>query len=119
MNFQRGRGHDEPEINLIPLIDVLLVKIPRSVALLEDELRRVAPLLHDESIVVGAGMTKRVHTSTIELFQNIIGPTVTSRSVKKARLILTKPDPALDAGPSPWPATPRSPTSPSSPTACA
>ena len=25
MNFQRTRGHDEPEINLIPLIDVLLV----------------------------------------------------------------------------------------------
>lgn len=27
MNFQRGRGHDEPDINLIPLIDVLLVII--------------------------------------------------------------------------------------------
>ena len=27
MNFQRGRGSDEPEINLIPLIDVLLVII--------------------------------------------------------------------------------------------
>ena len=27
MNFQRGRGHDEPEINLSPLIDVLLVII--------------------------------------------------------------------------------------------
>ena len=27
MNFQRSRGHDEPEINLIPLIDVLLVII--------------------------------------------------------------------------------------------
>ena len=27
MNFQRDRGHDEPEINLIPLIDVLLVII--------------------------------------------------------------------------------------------
>ena len=27
MNFQRGRGHDEPEINLITLIDVLLVII--------------------------------------------------------------------------------------------
>lgn len=25
MNFQRGRGRDEPEINLIPMIDVLLV----------------------------------------------------------------------------------------------
>ena len=27
MNFQRGRGSDVPEINLIPLIDVLLVII--------------------------------------------------------------------------------------------
>ena len=27
MNFQRTRGHDEPEINLSPLIDVLLVII--------------------------------------------------------------------------------------------
>ena len=27
MNFQRGRGQEEPEINLIPMIDVLLVII--------------------------------------------------------------------------------------------
>ena len=27
MNFQRGRSREEPEINLIPLIDVLLVII--------------------------------------------------------------------------------------------
>ncbi len=27
MNFQRGLGRDEPEINLIPLIDVLLVVV--------------------------------------------------------------------------------------------
>ena len=27
MNFQRGRDRDEPEINLIPMIDVLLVII--------------------------------------------------------------------------------------------
>lgn len=27
MNFQRGRGSEEPEINLIPMIDVLLVII--------------------------------------------------------------------------------------------
>jgi biopolymer transport protein ExbD len=25
MNFRRGRGRDEPEINLIPLIDILIV----------------------------------------------------------------------------------------------
>ena len=27
MNFRRGRSHEEPEINLIPMIDVLLVII--------------------------------------------------------------------------------------------
>lgn len=27
MNFQRGRGREEPEINLVPMIDVLLVII--------------------------------------------------------------------------------------------
>ena len=27
MNFQRGRSQEEPEINLIPMIDVLLVII--------------------------------------------------------------------------------------------
>ncbi|HQO28243.1 MAG TPA: biopolymer transporter ExbD, partial [Accumulibacter sp.] len=27
MNFRRGRGRDEPEINLIPFIDILLVII--------------------------------------------------------------------------------------------
>ena len=29
MNFQRGRGNDEPEINLIPLIDVLFRPLER------------------------------------------------------------------------------------------
>jgi len=28
MNFQRGRSKEEPEINLIPMIDVLLVILP-------------------------------------------------------------------------------------------
>src|SRR5437764_1003099 len=35
-------------------LDVLLIKIPKSLALLEDQLRRIAPRLHNRSVVVGA-----------------------------------------------------------------
>lgn len=88
-----------------PSVDHLLVKIPRSLALLEDELLRVRPALAAGAVVIGAGMTKLVHTSTLELFERIIGPTTTSRAKKKARLIFAELDEALAPGPSPYPTT--------------
>lgn len=48
-------------------------------------------------------MVKEIHTSTLKLFERIIGPTRTSLAVKKARLIVCTPDPALARTPSPWP----------------
>ncbi|MCM2577185.1 methyltransferase [Streptomyces meridianus] len=84
-------------------IDVLLVRVPKSLALLEDQLHRLAPALHPGTAVVGTGMVKEIHTSTLELFERIVGPTRTSLAVKKARLILSAPDPERDPGPSPWP----------------
>ncbi|MFI1095839.1 methyltransferase [Streptomyces sp. NPDC020917] len=84
-------------------IDVLLVRVPKSLALLEDQLHRLAPAVHAGTVVVGAGMVSEIHTSTLRLFERIIGPTRTSLAVRKARLILCTPDPGLDPGPSPWP----------------
>lgn len=84
-------------------IDVLLVRVPRSLALLEDQLHRLAPAVHEGTVVVGAGMVTEIHTSTLKLFERIIGPTTTSLAVKKARLIFCTPDPALPRTPSPWP----------------
>ncbi|MFG2648194.1 methyltransferase [Streptomyces sp. NPDC048436] len=84
-------------------IDVLLVRVPRSLALLEDQLHRLAPALHADTVVVGTGMVTEIHTSTLELFERIIGPTRTSLAQQKARLIFSTPDPGRDAGPSPWP----------------
>jgi 16S rRNA (guanine1207-N2)-methyltransferase len=46
-------------------------------------------------MVIGAGMVKEVHTSTLEAFERIIGPTRTSPAVKKARLIFSTPDAEL------------------------
>ncbi|MEV7774155.1 methyltransferase [Kitasatospora sp. NPDC086791] len=84
-------------------IDVLLVRVPKSLALLEDQLHRLAPALHPGTVVVGTGMVTEIHTSTLRLFERILGPTRTSLAVRKARLILCTPDPALDPGPNPWP----------------
>lgn len=84
-------------------VDLLLVRVPKSLALLEDQLHRLAPALHAGTIVIGTGMVKEIHTSTLKLFERIIGPTRTSLAVKKARLIFCTPDPTLARTPSPWP----------------
>ncbi|MFD5741749.1 methyltransferase [Streptomyces massasporeus] len=84
-------------------IDVLLVRVPKSLALLEDQLLRLAPAVHAGTVVVGTGMVKEIHTSTLTLFERILGPTRTSLAEKKARLIFCTPDPALERPGNPWP----------------
>ncbi|MFI6123879.1 methyltransferase [Streptomyces sp. NPDC051064] len=84
-------------------VDLLLVRVPKSLALLEDQLHRLAPAVHAGTVVIGTGMVKEIHTSTLKLFERIIGPTRTSLAVKKARLIFCTPDASLPRTPSPWP----------------
>jgi 23S rRNA (guanine1835-N2)-methyltransferase len=84
-------------------VDLLLVRVPKSLALLEDQLHRLAPAVHAGTVVIGTGMVTEIHTSTLRLFEAIIGPTRTSQAVRKARLIHCTPDPALPRTPGPWP----------------
>ncbi|WP_030326305.1 methyltransferase [Streptomyces sp. NRRL B-3229] len=84
-------------------IDVLLVRVPKSLALLEDQLLRLAPAVHAGTVVVGTGMVKEIHTSTLQLFERILGPTRTSLAEKKARLIFCTPEPSLERPANPWP----------------
>ncbi|MEV7911950.1 methyltransferase [Streptomyces griseus] len=84
-------------------IDVLIVRVPKSLAFLEDQLHRLAPAVHSGTVVIGTGMVKEIHTSTLKLFERIIGPTRTSLAVRKARLIFSTPDTGLPRTPSPWP----------------
>ncbi|MFE2913282.1 methyltransferase [Kitasatospora indigofera] len=84
-------------------IDVLLVRVPKSLALLEDQLHRLAPGVHAGTVVVGTGMVTEIHTSTLKLFERILGHTRTSLAAKKARLIFCAPDPAIPRTPGPWP----------------
>ncbi|MFI1165541.1 methyltransferase [Streptomyces sp. NPDC020801] len=84
-------------------IDVLLVRVPKSLALLEDQLLRLAPAVHEGTVVVGTGMVKEIHTSTLTLFERVLGPTRTSLAQRKARLIHCTPDPSLERPANPWP----------------
>lgn len=68
--------------------DLVLLKIPKSLALLEHQLIALQPCLRDTSIVLAAAMTKYLHKSHLALFEKYLGPTTTSLAVKKARLIL-------------------------------
>ncbi|QIP87577.1 methyltransferase [Streptomyces sp. Tu 2975] len=92
-------ARDEPPEH----VDVLVIRVPKSLALLEDQLHRLAPSVDADTLVVGTGMVTEIHTSTLKLFERILGPTRTSLAAKKARLIFCSPDPALPRLPSPWP----------------
>ena len=72
--------------------DIVLIKIPKSNAFLEDQLIRLKPILSTSTKVISSAMAKSIHTSTLSLFEKYIGPTKTSLAKKKARLIFTQND---------------------------
>jgi len=106
----RANGLEEGAVTFIdslaepegPFTHVLL-KIPKSLALLEDQLFRVRPLLAEGATLVAGAMARHVHRSTLALFERIIGPAPTSLAWKKARLVLPSLDPSLAPGRSQWP----------------
>ena len=83
--------------------DVVLIKIPKSHALLEDQLIRIQPLIAKTTKIIATGMVKSIHTSTLKLFEKYIGPTKTSLAKKKARLIFSTPDENIARLKSPYP----------------
>ena len=89
----------------LPEFDHVVIKVPKSAGQLVDLLYRLRPHLSADTRVVGAAMAKHIHTSTLEHFEEIIGPTTTSLARKKARLIHATVDPDLDRsiGKNPWP----------------
>ncbi len=83
---------DAPESVLKETADMVLIKVPKSLAMLEDQLHRIRPVLNGSTVIIAAGMTKNIHLSTMALFEKIIGPTKTSLARKKSRLIFSQLD---------------------------
>jgi 23S rRNA (guanine1835-N2)-methyltransferase len=84
-------------------VDCVLIKIPKTLALLEYQLYALRGILHHDSRIVGAGMARNIHGSTLELFETILGPTTSTRAVKKSRLLHVQRDHSLNQGQSRYP----------------
>lgn len=82
---------------------LVLFKVPKSLALLEDQLIRLKPLLTEGSRVLVGGMVKTMPSSLWKMLETIIGPTETSRAQKKARLIEVTVDSQLPLSKNPYP----------------
>lgn len=85
------------------MFDLVLIKIPKHNSLLEDQLHRLRPVLHERSTVIAGGMVRHIHTSTLKLFEQILGSTKTSLAKKKARLAFVEFNVNGDPGENPWP----------------
>ena len=83
--------------------DFVLVRIPKTTALLDDQLSKVSTHLHSQSVVIAAGMIKHMQKSAFASFEKYIGPVSTSLAVKKARLIFAEVDESLQQVASPSP----------------
>lgn len=84
-------------------LDLVLIKVPKTLALLEDELTRIAPALTPQSVVLVAGMVKGMPGSVWQLLERLLGPTTTSLARKKAKVIALAPTKLGQLPPSPYP----------------
>lgn len=69
---------------------LVIIKVPKTLAMLEYQLMRLRDVVTAETRIIAAGKAKEIHTSTLALFEQILGETKTSLAWKKARLIYAK-----------------------------
>jgi len=72
--------------------DLVLIKIPKTLALLEDQVIRLQAVITDNTIIIAAGMVKAMSANVWKLLEKYIGQTKPSLAKKKARLIFVEID---------------------------
>ncbi|UTW06654.1 methyltransferase [Pseudomonas benzenivorans] len=82
--------------------DWVLIRVPKTLALLEEQLIRLHGQLAPGAKVVAAAMVKHLPRAAGDLLEKYIGPVQASLAVKKARLLLATPQ-AKHAPESPYP----------------
>lgn len=82
--------------------DWVLIRVPKTLALLEEQLIRLHGQLAPGARVVAAGMVKHLPRAAGDLLEKYIGPVQASLAEKKARLLFATPEPK-PATPSPYP----------------
>ncbi|GGF69276.1 methyltransferase [Alteromonas lipolytica] len=77
---------------LPPSPALVLIKIPRTLALLESQLLALRKVVSPDTVIVAGAKVKTVTRSVLAMFERLIGPTRTSLARKKSRLIFCQPD---------------------------
>ena len=85
----RGIAASEP---LIGPFDRVLIRVPKTLALLEEQLIRLQGQLAPGAEVVAAAMVKHLPRAAGDLLERYIGPVQASLAVKKARLLIATPE---------------------------
>lgn len=70
-----------------PAPGVVLIKVPKTLALLEQQLRALRKVVTAQTRIIAGAKARDIHTSTLELFEKVLGPTTTTLAWRKARLI--------------------------------
>ncbi|CAM3812258.1 23S rRNA (guanine(1835)-N(2))-methyltransferase RlmG [Rahnella bruchi] len=90
----RLNGFDEDSVaaqsSLVPLPinpGLVIIKVPKTLALLEQQLLALREVVTPDTQIIAGAKARDIHTSTLQLFEKILGPTKTSLAWKKARLI--------------------------------
>lgn len=81
----------------------VVIKVPKTLALLEDQLIRLRPHINVDTQIIVAGMIKALPANVWKLLERIIGNTSTSLAKKKARLIFAALDDSLAIPANPYP----------------
>jgi len=96
----RGIPASEP---LVGPFDRVLIRVPKTLALLEEQLIRLQGQLAPGAEVIAAAMVKHLPRAAGDLLERYIGPVQASLAVKKARLLIATPEakaPAVSPYPS-------------------
>jgi len=83
-------------------VELVLLKIPKTTALLEQQLIDLQARVSASTKVIAAGKANLIQKSTLALFEKYLGSTTTSLAKKKARLIFCQPT-ATKSHVSPYP----------------
>ncbi|MCJ7927415.1 23S rRNA (guanine(1835)-N(2))-methyltransferase RlmG [Pantoea sp. SM3640] len=90
-------GLDDSDVHFVDSLAELpaapaavLIKVPKTLALLEHQLRAIREVVTPDTVILAAARAKEIHNSTLQLFEQIIGETKTSLAWKKARLIFSQ-----------------------------
>ncbi|MFD1260573.1 methyltransferase [Entomomonas asaccharolytica] len=76
---------------LLGQFDVVLIKIPKTLALLEEQLIQLQPHITADTLILAGAMIKHLSKTASELIEKYIGSVQASLAVKKARLLRVTP----------------------------